>query len=193
MKNTLITAPNLFANPRSIYPELQKDFQPALMKDFPRTQDKNSCEVVGAYNLLLYYTKRRGVKNLLLEEETETLYALDRSIGRLPIIGGQIGLGALVGTLNYLKKYQGKKPKNWILRWPTTYNWVERSIREGDPVVIGLFNHKKYGHHAVCVLGCGVKETGRFYLIADGWSTTSTYSEISYDTVFADGWGVAFS
>lgn len=185
-----INLPYLFGNPLSIYPILKKDFVPSLMTDFSSSIDKNTCEVVASLNLLRYYEERRRFRGLLIDGNScKTFPLLDRSIGRLPFIGGQIGLGAMIGILKYLKKNKLPLPKRKKLIWPASFHWVKRNIERGRPVIIGLFHHKKYHHHAVLVLGVGENEKGRYYRIADGWNTTgSTLDKFLFvNEVLADG------
>lgn len=139
-----INLPHLLGNKMSIYKELQSDFSPSLMKDFTSTIDSNTCEILAGFNLLRYYSERRRIKNLFIEGDYEkSFHQLDRNMGRLPIIGGQIGLGALMGMMKYLMENHLTLPKKKKLLWPTHYHWVERSIIQGNPIIIGLFNHKK--------------------------------------------------
>lgn len=191
-----INLPHLFGNPLAIYPELRKDFAPSLMTDFSSNIDKNSCEVVAAFNLLRYYSERKNVKGLFDEGDYEkSFHLLDRKIHRLPLIGGQIGLGALIGTIKYLRENQLRIEKERTLIWPVTFYWVKRNIEMGRPIIIGLFNHKKYHHHAVLVLGAGESKNGRYYRIADGWNTGggSTLEKfIPVSEVLADGWSLSF-
>ena len=189
-----INVPYLFGNSLAIYPELKKDFAPSLMTDFTSSIDKNTCEVAASLNLLRYYEERRGVRGILMEPLDQTFYQLDTDIGRLPIIGGQIGLGAMIGILKYLKKEKNPLPKSKKIIWPATFGWVKRNIEKGDPVIIGLFNHKTYHHHAVLVLGVGENKKGRYYRIADGWNSTGRTLDkfIPVREVLADGVVLSF-
>lgn len=166
---------------------LRYNFKPLSMGDFQhlvrqgRIKDENFCEVMAAFNMLRFYTHRRNISNLMMDNNDITMVALDESIGRVlvlnehVIISGQTGKAANKGLHDYLNRYDKRKAKGGDFKaLVNLWDFVKANLRSDNPVVVGcrggFEGTRLYNFHAMLALGYGRTSSGvKYYRVANGW------------------------